>query len=118
MKVETPLQRIRISLAGTVQGMGFRPFVYRLARELKLAGWVNNTPEGITIEAEGRSPNLQRFAHRLRKECPQPARIETFQSTHLEPTGETGFQIRSSGVTASPHRVHASGSGGLRRLPA
>ncbi len=102
MKVETPLQRIRISLAGTVQGMGFRPFVYRLAQELKLAGLIQNTPEGITIEAEGRSPSLRRFVHRLRKECPPQARIEAFRSAYLKPTGETGFEIQSSGVAASP----------------
>ncbi len=101
MKVKAPLQRIRLSLAGTVQGMGFRPFVYRLAQELKLTGWIHNTQEGITIEAEGRSPSLQRFVHRLHSECPQQARIEDFRSAYLEPTGETGFQIKSSGVAAS-----------------
>ena len=45
--------RVQIEVEGTVQGVGFRPFVYRLARELELAGWVRNTRNGVLIETEG-----------------------------------------------------------------
>ena len=46
-------ERLRIRVRGTVQGVGFRPFVYRRASELGLAGWVANTAEGVTLEVEG-----------------------------------------------------------------
>ena len=45
--------RARVALGGTVQGVGFRPFVYRLAKELELAGWVSNSSAGLVVEAEG-----------------------------------------------------------------
>ncbi|MFA6094238.1 MAG: acylphosphatase, partial [Elusimicrobiota bacterium] len=56
--------RLRIALTGAVQGVGFRPFVYRLARELRLSGWVLNGPSGVRIEAEGPRPALERFLRR------------------------------------------------------
>ena len=51
--IDRPSQRLRLAIRGAVQGVGFRPFVYRLAAELGLAGWVNNSPQGVFIEAEG-----------------------------------------------------------------
>lgn len=48
-----PTTRLKIAVRGAVQGVGFRPFVHRLAAELGLAGWVNNSSQGVFIEAEG-----------------------------------------------------------------
>ena len=48
-----PVQRLRVTIRGAVQGVGFRPFVYRLATNLGLAGWVSNTAQGLFIEVEG-----------------------------------------------------------------
>ena len=64
-----PLRR-RIAVRGTVQGVGFRPFVYRLARSLNLTGWVRNGPDGVAIEVEGRAADVARFVPRLRTERP------------------------------------------------
>src|SRR6516162_9910861 len=62
--------RLKIAVRGAVQGVGFRPFVFRLAEELKLAGWVNNSPQGVFIEAEGSRSTLEKFLFRLEAENP------------------------------------------------
>ena len=58
--------RLKLAVRGAVQGVGFRPFVFRLAKELKLAGWVNNSPQGVFIEAEGPRAALEQFLLRAR----------------------------------------------------
>jgi hydrogenase maturation protein HypF len=62
-----PLLRLRVTIRGAVQGVGFRPFIYRLAHELELSGWVNNTSQGVVIEAEGSQPQLENFLLRIEK---------------------------------------------------
>ncbi len=69
--------RWRLTVRGIVQGVGFRPFVYRLAIELGLTGWVNNTVLGVVIEVEGDRDRLVQFQTRLEQEPPPQARIET-----------------------------------------
>ena len=59
------LARIGIRVRGAVQGVGFRPFVYRLARELALSGWVNNDGAGVVIEVQGAAIEIDRFVQRL-----------------------------------------------------
>ena len=59
------MQRLRITLRGAVQGVGFRPFVYRLATEMALTGWVLNSSAGLVVEVEGPGEVLGRFAERL-----------------------------------------------------
>ena len=59
-------QRLRVRVEGTVQGVGFRPFVYRLATELRLGGWVLNDSRGVLIEAEGERGSLDALLERLR----------------------------------------------------
>ncbi|PIQ26649.1 carbamoyltransferase HypF [bacterium (Candidatus Blackallbacteria) CG17_big_fil_post_rev_8_21_14_2_50_48_46] len=91
-----PLQRQRIELRGLVQGLGFRPFVYRLAQEHGLAGWVLNRSEGVLIEAEGPSSVLASFIEALNSQRP-PLSVLTEISTELLPClGETHFQILPS----------------------
>ena len=65
--------RTRIQVRGIVQGVGFRPFVYRLAQELDLAGFVNNDGAGVTIEVEGNPRRIELLARRLAKEAPPEA---------------------------------------------
>jgi hydrogenase maturation protein HypF len=60
-------ERLRVTVRGAVQGVGFRPFVYRLASELKLKGWVSNSSQGVFIELEGPRVMLDEFAIRLTK---------------------------------------------------
>jgi hydrogenase maturation protein HypF len=77
---EAPLQRRAIRVGGAVQGVGFRPFVYRLALELGLEGWVLNDAEGVLIEAQGPADALSCFEQRLRTDAPPLARVEQLQS--------------------------------------
>lgn len=93
--------RIAVAVRGLVQGVGFRPFVYRLARELDLAGWVNNTTEGVTIEVEGREKNLEQFLKRIKGEAPVHSRIDSLRSRLLEPAGTRDFEIHPSEPSAS-----------------
>ncbi len=79
----------RIKIAGLVQGVGFRPFVYRLARWHGISGWVMNGTDGITIQAQGREGNLRLFMDDLYLKAPVVSRIEkiTFEQAEEEPTG-------------------------------
>lgn len=88
--------RLRMLVAGTVQGVGFRPFAYRLARRLGLDGWVANTTEGLLVEAEGTKENVDAFAERLIDEAPDSSRIERVARQTIPATGERGFHIRTS----------------------
>jgi hydrogenase maturation protein HypF len=89
-------QRLRIIVRGAVQGVGFRPFVYRLAREVELTGWINNSSQGVLIEVEGTTDKLQDFLSRLSAERPSLSFIQSLESSYLDPRGFTGFEIRES----------------------
>jgi len=89
-----------MSVRGIVQGVGFRPFVYRLARSHSLAGWVLNDSRGVEIELEGSPENISAFAESLKKGPPPLARIARITRTLLEPLGETEFLIRESRAEA------------------
>ena len=80
-KQETCRNRFRIT--GQVQGVGFRPFVYRLASELRLSGWVNNDSRGVTIEVQGSSEAIAAFSRRLNGELPPLASIENCEETSV-----------------------------------
>ncbi len=86
----------RLRVTGVVQGVGFRPFVYNLARDLSLAGWVNNTSEGVFCVVEGEPEAIERFARDIRALAPPRALIETLDVTPVAPEGFTGFEIRAS----------------------
>lgn len=93
--------RLRLSVRGCVQGVGFRPFVFRLARELRLAGWVGNAPEGVRIEVEGECDALDQFCTRLERETPPRARIQALRRSRIDPSGAVGFAIRTSTASGS-----------------
>lgn len=87
----------RIRVRGLVQGVGYRPFVYRLAFELGLSGWVRNDAEGVDIEARGPAPLVERFVARLRAEAPELARVEAVEVREAAPErGLPGFLIVES----------------------
>jgi hydrogenase maturation protein HypF len=90
------LLRLRITIRGVVQGVGFRPFVYRLASELAMAGWVSNSTEGVQIEAEGPKAVLDIFLIRLTREHPRQASIHSFEYSFLDALGVPTFVIRPS----------------------
>jgi hydrogenase maturation protein HypF len=81
---------------GQVQGVGFRPFVYRLAQELNLAGWVRNDGEGVDIEAEGSVAAIEDFIVRLETEAPPLASVTSVEATDAAPTDACGFEIKVS----------------------
>jgi hydrogenase maturation protein HypF len=93
--------RLRILLTGAVQGTGFRPCVYRLARELKLTGSVRNTTGGLHIEVEGERESLQVFRDRLERERPPASVILSAEESWLEPTGAADFEILESEQSGS-----------------
>jgi hydrogenase maturation protein HypF len=90
--------RRAILVCGVVQGVGFRPFVYRLATEEHLAGSISNDTEGVSIELEGPPARIDAFLSRLRAETPPLARIDSVAVRDLPAAGETGFRIVSSQV--------------------
>lgn len=96
MTAAVKVQRARIRIQGAVQGVGFRPFIYRLAAECGVAGWVNNSAQGVVIEAEAAGPQLEMFLQRIERQKPPHAVIQTFQTEFLPPAGYTGFAIQHS----------------------
>lgn len=86
----------RIRVTGIVQGVGFRPFVWRLARELDIAGWVRNDPEGVEIAAEGEASRLDTLIERLRHDAPPLARVDAVRAADVRPEGARGFAIVDS----------------------
>ncbi|HZQ85159.1 MAG TPA: carbamoyltransferase HypF [Acidimicrobiales bacterium] len=98
----TALMRVRLRVTGTVQGVGFRPFVYRLAADLGLAGTVGNDSAGVVIEAEGPAAALVELEQQLRDQAPPLARVESVTALPLPPTGEHGFAIVDSVGTGAP----------------
>jgi len=90
------LDRWRIEVEGVVQGVGFRPFVAKLAKARGLAGYVRNGAGGAVIEVEGPCPNLASFANDLRQRAPRAARVTGMLHTRLKPTGDRGFRILQS----------------------
>jgi len=96
---EAPARR-HLRVRGQVQGVGFRPFVYRIAVDCGLSGWVRNDSEGVEIEAEGPTAALSAFESRLQGEAPRLARIVAVESVDLQAAG-----------AGDPFRIIASGGG-------
>jgi hydrogenase maturation protein HypF len=88
---------VRIRVTGVVQGVGFRPFVWRLAQELQLTGWVKNDSAGVEIHAEGDPDLLHALERRLHDEAPPLARVDAVTVTPEASSAPTGFQIVESG---------------------
>lgn len=95
------LERRCLVVSGLVQGVGFRPFVYRLATELGLSGWVKNTPVGVRVEVEGEAGAVDDLARRLRLEPPANAVIRRVEMTAGAAVGVSGFSIEPSDATGA-----------------
>jgi hydrogenase maturation protein HypF len=96
------VSRVRLLIGGAVQGVGFRPYTYRLAGTMGLAGWVANDPGGVLIEVEGAPDRVERFVERLVRERPAQCDIHTLERERLAPVGAERFEI---------HDSHADGAG-------
>jgi hydrogenase maturation protein HypF len=90
-----PLRR-RIIASGVVQGVGFRPLLYRRATELGLAGWVSNAADGLVVEVEGAADAVERFVAGFHDGLPRHARIDTLEARAVPLTGERCFGIAPS----------------------
>jgi hydrogenase maturation protein HypF len=95
----TGRRRLRVSVRGVVQGVGFRPFVYTTAAGLGLAGSVRNDSSGAVIEVEGDTADVDEFLARLRDQPPPLAVIESLDTQNIPVTGGTGFTIADTSRT-------------------
>lgn len=86
----------QVRVTGLIQGVGFRPFVYRLAMEQHLNGWVRNATGGVEIHVEGEGASIEAFVGALRHRAPVLARIETLRVESVRPAGLQGFEVRAS----------------------
>jgi hydrogenase maturation protein HypF len=96
---KSAVERLKVIIRGAVQGVGFRPFVYRLASETVLRGWVLNSSQGVFIEVEGERAVLEEFLLRLEQEKPPLAIIQSLEFSFLDPVGYPDFVIRHSEET-------------------
>ncbi|MGE5289338.1 MAG: carbamoyltransferase HypF [Micromonosporaceae bacterium] len=96
-----PNVRTLVRVEGVVQGVGFRPFVYALARRLGLAGHVGNDSRGVFVEVEGPPRLIREFLESLEREAPALARIERLSTTAMKPNGRSGFSIAPSDAAGS-----------------
>ncbi|GAB4529736.1 MAG: carbamoyltransferase HypF [Anaerolineales bacterium] len=92
----TTTTSIHIHITGIVQGVGFRPFVYRLAEQYRLCGWVRNTSSGVEIAVEGEETALRDFVHNLKEQAPPLAHIDSLEVSAVSPQGFDHFEILSS----------------------
>ena len=88
--------RQHMVVKGLVQGVGFRPFVYRLAVNGHLSGWVKNSTDGVHIEVEGHRGQLRAFLGKLKQKIPPRARLDEITIETLPPAGYHGFAVRTS----------------------
>jgi len=96
--VKTGRERHRLEITGTVQGVGFRPFVHRLADELNLSGWAGNARSGLVVEMEGAADSCADFLRRLRSEAPPHATVRDIAASRLPLQGGSAFLIRESTI--------------------
>ena len=101
------MSRVRARVEGTVQGVGFRPYVYRLAGELGVAGHVLNDSHGVVVEVEAAPETVEQFLVRLPAEAPPLASIDRVIAETLAETGERGFAIRESPDGGEPRAAVA-----------
>lgn len=102
---ETAFQRLALRIEGTVQGVGFRPFVYREAVAQGLAGWVSNGPGGVDLEIQGTTDALQIFLSALHTRLPVQASITRVDTRSMTLGTETAFTIADSTMAAEPRPV-------------
>jgi hydrogenase maturation protein HypF len=100
-----PRKRVHIHVDGAVQGVGFRPFVYRVAHDLGLGGWVCNNSTGVDVEFEGEEDAVELGLRRLKTEHPPHADISGVSVAFCDPLGDDGFAIRSSDDTGGTTSV-------------
>ena len=90
------IKAVDIRIRGIVQGVGFRPFLCRLAARCTVAGWTYNDTEGVVVRAEGDDADVDRFVHELADSAPPLAVILSMEVSGASPRGAAGFAIEAS----------------------
>ena len=103
MNFDNVTQRAVLLIKGIVQGVGFRPFIYKLANTHNLKGWVLNSTEGVSIDVEGEDENVKGFIDNIRKKAPPLAVIDSVDVSYLSPAGYTNFIIKPSQEDSSKY---------------
>lgn len=98
-------QRFKILIQGAVQGVGFRPFIYKLADELNLKGIISNTVKGVSIDIEGDESLLNKFVKRIKTDKPKLSHITNFEISKLEVKGFSDFKIINSDSRGDPEAI-------------
>ena len=93
--------RLRVYVRGAVQGVGFRPTVYRIATNLGLSGWVINSPAGVEVDLEGAGEAVARFVPALLEQRPPRAIIQGLETRTLDLLGQIGFEVRDTRVAGA-----------------
>jgi hydrogenase maturation protein HypF len=97
------IQRAKATISGIVQGVGFRPFVFHLAKRNRLKGYIANTSVGVDVEVEGEAERIERFLHEIQTCSPPLAKIVQIDTQYLPPEQYQDFVIRKS--QSQPHRT-------------
>lgn len=100
---------VKLKICGAVQGVGFRPFIYNLARTHNIYGFIQNTPEGVSGIIEGSKASIGTFLYKLKSDKPPHAVIDKFETESAEYQGLLEFEIRST-------NVHSDSSGDATRI--
>lgn len=95
------IQKVKIVIRGVVQGVGFRPFIFRLAKELDVKGWIINSSQGVFIDAESDRKTLESFIKKIESDRPKNSYIQSFEHTWLDAEGFETFEIRESKESGS-----------------
>ena len=88
--------RYEVKIKGIVQGIGFRPFIYKIAQQLNIKGWVKNSGEGVIIQIECEAKQLRLFINKIKQEKPTPASIDSLEIKQLNYIGYQQFKIEKS----------------------
>lgn len=94
-------EALELKITGVVQGVGFRPFVYREAKQHHITGWVLNNVEGVQVHAEGEADDLDRFTIALSEQAPAAAQVSEISIAEVELEGFEEFEIRFSDAAAT-----------------
>ncbi len=95
------IQKVIIIIRGVVQGVGFRPFIFRLAKELDIKGWIINSSQGVFIDAESDRKTLESFINKIDTDRPKNSYIQSFEHTWRDAEGFETFEIRESKESGS-----------------
>ncbi|MCK4851265.1 MAG: acylphosphatase, partial [Phycisphaerae bacterium] len=98
-------KRYQFHITGVVQAVGFRPFVFKLATQHGLSGWVSNGSDGVRIEVQGPEDRLKNFSQAIRENAPPLARIDQLTCRQIPPVREQGFRIEPSQDRSAHHPV-------------